>query len=55
MHDTNCPVNPTKMFYVVFGFSNCCILVFQILFSTEVVTRLSYEHVALIKTFCGIA
>jgi len=30
---------------------SCCILVFQILFSTEVVTRLSHDQVALFKTF----
>jgi hypothetical protein len=36
---------------VFFGFPNCCISVFQILFSTEVVTRLSHDQVALFKTF----
>jgi len=41
-----------------FGFSNYCILDFQIYFkkwfsSTEVVTRLSHDQVALFKTFRG--
>jgi len=39
--------------YVVFWISKLLYLDFQILLSTEVVTRLSHDQVALFKTFRG--